>query len=135
MATNKLMEAAADILSGSKAKAPAMPPEKLDGEVVDIGGPTPENYKATDDSAKIHTTKAAKSATAPTTKPSAASSKVVDKLHKEAKEEDEDEDEDEDDEDEKEMKKTMKEDIDALFADDSTISEEFKSKVSTIFEA
>jgi hypothetical protein len=132
MATNKLMEAAADILSGSKAKAPAMPPEKLDGEVVDIGGPTPENYKATDDSAKIHTTKAAKSATAPTTKPSAASSKVVDKLHKEAKEEDEDEDEDED---EKEMKKTMKEDIDALFADDSTISEEFKSKVSTIFEA
>jgi hypothetical protein len=29
----------------------------------------------------------------------------------------------------------MKEDIDALFADDATISEEFKSKVSTIFEA
>jgi hypothetical protein len=34
-----------------------------------------------------------------------------------------------------EMKKKMKEDIDALFADDSTISEDFKSKVSTIFEA
>jgi hypothetical protein len=33
------------------------------------------------------------------------------------------------------MKKKMKEDIDALFADDSTISEDFKSKVSTIFEA
>jgi hypothetical protein len=32
-------------------------------------------------------------------------------------------------------KLSMKEDIDALFADDSTISEEFKSKVSTIFEA
>jgi hypothetical protein len=31
--------------------------------------------------------------------------------------------------------KKMKEDVDALFADDSTISEEFKSKVSTIFEA
>jgi hypothetical protein len=30
---------------------------------------------------------------------------------------------------------TMKEDIEALFADDETISEEFKSKVSTIFEA
>ena len=29
----------------------------------------------------------------------------------------------------------MKEDIDALFADDSTISEEFKSKAATIFEA
>jgi hypothetical protein len=33
------------------------------------------------------------------------------------------------------MKERMKEDVDALFADDSTISEEFKSKVSTIFEA
>lgn len=133
MATNKLMEAAADILSGSKSKAPAMPPEKLEGEVVDIGGPTPQNYKQDDNSAKIDTTKAAKSATAPTTKPSAASSKVVEKLHKEEKEE-EDEEEDED-EDKKEHKKSMKEDIDALFADDSTISEEFKTKVSTIFEA
>ena len=33
------------------------------------------------------------------------------------------------------MKEKMKEDVDALFADDSTISEEFKDKVSTIFEA
>ncbi len=33
------------------------------------------------------------------------------------------------------MKKKMKEDINALFADDSTISEEFKSKAATIFEA
>jgi hypothetical protein len=33
------------------------------------------------------------------------------------------------------MKEKMKEHVDALFADDSTISEEFKSKVSTIFEA
>jgi membrane-associated HD superfamily phosphohydrolase len=40
-----------------------------------------------------------------------------------------------DDEKKEMMKKKMKEDIDALFADDSTISEEFKSKVSTIFEA
>ena len=39
-------------------------------------------------------------------------------------------------EDEKEeMKKKMKEDINALFADDSTISEEFKTKAATIFEA
>jgi len=53
MATNKLMEAAADILSGSKAKAPAMPPEKLDGEMEVVGGPTPQNYKQDDDSAKL----------------------------------------------------------------------------------
>ena len=68
MASNKLMEAAADILSGSKKSAPAMPPEKLAGEVVDLGGPTNQNYESDDDSAKIDATKAAKSATAPTTK-------------------------------------------------------------------
>ncbi len=134
MATNKLMEAAADILSGSKARATAMPPQKLDGEVVDIGGPTPTNYKPDDNSAKLDTTKSSKSAAAPTTHPSAASSDTQLKM-KEAVEKDDDDDEDEDEEDKKEMKKTMKEDIDALFADDSTISEEFKSKVSTIFEA
>ena len=131
MASNKLFEAAAEILAQSKGAAPAMPTQKLDGETVDLGGPTPQDSKPTDDSNKIDTTKAAKSATAPTTKPSAASAKmeeteseeeiIAEKMH--------------DDEKKEEMKKKMKEDIDALFADDSTISEEFKSKVSTIFEA
>ena len=116
MASNKLFEAAADILAGSKSAAPAMPPEKLAGEVVDLGGPTNTNDKPTDDSAKIDAAKAIKSqAQAPQTKPSNASP------------------------DKQEMlgggQKTMKEDIEALFADDETISEEFKSKVSTIFEA
>ena len=87
-----------------------MPQEKLaDSSVVDLGGPTPTNSKPDDDSNKIDATKAAKSATAPTNKPSDASADT--------------------------QNKTMKEDIDALFADDATISEEFKSKVSTIFEA
>ena len=131
MASNKLFEAAAEILAQSKGAAPAMPTQKLDGETVDLGGPTPQDSKPTDDSNKIDTTKGAKSATAPTTKPSAASAKmeeteseeeiIAEKMH--------------DDEKKEEMKKKMKEDIDALFADDSTISEEFKSKVSTIFEA
>lgn len=121
MASNKLMEAAADILSGSKAKASAMPPQKLEGEVVDLGGPTPQNYKNDDDSAKIDATKAAKHAEAPKTKPSDASPDTQNKPVG--------------------GKKTMTEeesfesDIDALFADDSTISEEFKSKATTIFEA
>lgn len=121
MASNKLMEAAADILTGSKAKAPAMPPQKLEGEVVDLGGPTPQNYKNDDDSAKIDATKAAKNAEAPKTKPSDASPDTQNKPVG--------------------GKKTMTEeesfesDIDALFADDSTISEEFKSKATTIFEA
>ena len=140
MATNKLMEAAADILAGSKKSAPAMPPEKLPGaDAVDLGGPTPQSNKPDDDSNKIDATKAAKSATAPTTKPSAASADKQDAMKKMAEEEQKDEEiiaeKMHDDEKKEMMKKKMKEDIDALFADDSTISEEFKSKVSTIFEA
>jgi hypothetical protein len=116
MASNKLFEAAADILASSKGSAPAMPPQKLGGEVVDLGGPTNTNDKPTDDSAKIDAAKAIKSqAQAPQTKPSDASSDKQEMLGK--------------------GQSTMKEDIEALFADDETISEEFKSKVSTIFEA
>ena len=138
MATNQLMEAAAEILAGSKSKATGMPPQKLEGEVVDLGGPTPQNSKPDDDSNKIHTTKAAKSATAPKTHPSDASSKMPSTSL--AKEEDESlEDEELIDEDEEAIeeayKKKIKEDVDAIFADDSTISEDFRSKVSTIFEA
>ena len=76
MASNKLFEAAAENLATSKSSAPAMPPQKLDGEIVDLGGPTPQNSKPDDDSNKIHSTKGAKSAAAPTTKPSAASAKM-----------------------------------------------------------
>jgi hypothetical protein len=114
MASNKLMEAAADILSGSKKSAPAMPPEKLAGEVVDLGGPTNQNYKSDDDSAKIDATKAAKKAVAPTTKPSDASAKMEEVATDE---------------------EVFAEDIESLFADDSTISEDFKAKASTLFEA
>ena len=132
MATNKLMEAAADILAGSKKSASGEPMNKADAEVVDLGGPTNQNSKPMDDSAKIDAAKAIKGkAAAPTTKPSDASSKmeeieteeeiIAEKMH--------------DDEKKEEMKKKMKEDVEALFSDDSTISEEFKSKVSTIFEA
>jgi hypothetical protein len=120
MATNKLFEAAAEILASGKGKN-AMPPQKLDGETVDAGGPTPENYKQDDDSAKI--TPATKSATPATTKASDASAEMAKKtLSKE----------------ETEVEETafdLSEDINALFADDNTISEEFKTKVSTIFEA
>ena len=150
MATNKLMEAAADILSGSKSKAPGMPTQKLDGATyVDVGGPTPENYKPDDNSAKLDTTRAAKSATAPTTKPSAASSDTQNHPaggKNTMREEDEAEEQEEEfisehDEEElaeadmKMMKKKMKEDVDAMFGDDETISEDFKVKAATIFEA
>ena len=139
MATNKLMEAAADILAGSKKSATGMPSQKAEAEVVDLGGPTNQNSKPMDDSAKIDAAKAVKGkAVAPTTKPSDASSKMEDtevedeiiaeKMH-------DDEAEDKAMMKKMKMKEKMKEDVDALFADDSTISEEFKSKVSTIFEA
>ena len=114
MAQNKLFEAAADILAGTKGKN-AEPMPKAEGEVVDLGGPTPQDSKPDDDSNKIDATKAAKIATSPTTKPSDASADTQNSLKKEEVE--------------------VSGDIDAIFADDSTISEEFKSKVSTIFEA
>jgi hypothetical protein len=115
MAKNQLFEAAADILAQSKKTAGADPMPKADATPVDLGGPTPTDGKPDDDSNKIDATKAAKSATAPTTKPSDASPDTQNKPVGGTK--------------------TMKEDIDAIFADDDTISEEFKSKVSTIFEA
>jgi hypothetical protein len=110
-----------------------MPSQKLPGaEAQDLGGPTPENGKPDDDSHKIHAGKGATQMAAPTTKPSAASAKM---------EEVEGEVIDEMSHDDKsmkmkmKMKEKMKEDIDALFSDDDTISEEFKGKVTTIFEA
>ena len=122
MATNKLMEAAADILAGSKKSASGEPMHKADAEVVDLGGPTNQNSKPMDDSAKIDAAKAIKGkAAAPTTKPSDASSKM--------------EETEVEDEVIAEDKLDLSADINAMFADDSTISEEFKSKVSTIFEA
>jgi hypothetical protein len=143
MATNKLLEAAAEILAGSKSSAPAMPMQKPEGaSVVDMGGPTYTDSKPMDNSNKIDATKGAKSATAPTTKPSAASSDTQNKPAggKNTMREDEEYDEEQDEDviaeaDMKAMKKKMKEDVDALFGDDSTISEDFKSKAATIFEA
>ncbi len=126
MPTNKLMEAAAEILSSGKSKAAAMPPQKLPGEEVDLGGPTPQNAKPDDDSHKIDATKAAKSATAPTTKPSDASADTQLKMREE---------EEIEGTVVSEYRVNAKDDIDALFADDQNISEEFKSKVTTIFEA
>ena len=131
MANSKLMEAAAEILAGSKKSAGGMPSQRLPGaEAEDLGGPTPENGKPDDDSHKIHAGKGATQMAAPTTKPSAASAKmeevegeVIDEMSHDGKAM------------KMKMKEKMKEDIDALFSDDDTISEEFKGKVTTIFEA
>jgi hypothetical protein len=138
MATNKLMEAASKILN---EKLGAMPAETLpDSESVDLMPDAHKEPKVGEDiyaRYKVNATKAATSASAPTTNASDASSKM-----EEVETEDEVLDEMHGDEAQDKammkkmmMKKKMKEDVDALFADDSTISEDFKSKVSTIFEA
>ena len=133
MATNKLFEAAADILAGSKGKN-AMPMEKPEGaEVHDAGGPTPQNYKNDDDSAKI--SPSSKSASAPTTKPSDASSDTQNKPVGGKKTMREDEQVEDEEVIAEEEGIDVSGDINAIFADDKTISEEFKSKAATIFEA
>jgi hypothetical protein len=153
MATNKLFEAAADILAKSKSSAPAEAMPKLDGaSYEDLGGPTPQNSKPDDDSNKIDSAKGAKEAPKPTTKPSAASAKMEDtdvsdeeviaeeevslkemsskeKMKRGLYNKEEVEDLSQD------LKDQVQEDIEAMFADDSTISESFKTKATTIFEA
>jgi hypothetical protein len=105
--------------------------EKMPGsDAVDLGGPTPQNSKPMDDSEKIHATKAAKSATAPTTKPSNASPDTQLKMKQEETEVESDEMIDDEG-----IEIDVTEDINALFADDKTISEDFKQKAATIFEA
>ena len=156
MATNKLMEAAAEILAKSKSSAGGMPMPKLTqntppgnpGTPEDLGGPTPQNYKNNDDSAKL-TNKgkdtAGSNKSSLNMKPSAASSDVQlgDKNMKPGsgtnmmpEEEDREDEELVDDETAiEEMKAQMKEDVASLFADDKNISEDFKARAATIFEA
>ena len=134
MATNKLMEAAADILATSKKQAPADPMQKSDSQVVDLGGPKQDveaNKVGGDiyDKYKVDGSKSAKTAEAPKTKPSDASAK------QEEVESEEEVISETQEQVEESWKKKMKEDVDSLFADDTTISEDFKSKISTIFEA
>jgi len=152
MATNKLMEAAAEILASSKSSAGGMPMPKLShdtpgnsGTPEDLGGPTPQNNKPTDDSNKLLSKGSVKSASAPTTKPSAASADVQLGDHNmkpgsgtNMMPEEEDREEEEmidDDSAIEEMKAQMREDVASLFADDKNISEDFKAKAATIFEA
>ena len=68
---NQLLEAAAEILARSKKSAPSDSPKKPEGEVQDLGGDTPEKHA--DSNVKNAT---GTKATAPTTKPSAASSQM-----------------------------------------------------------
>jgi hypothetical protein len=114
------------------------------GTPEDLGGPTPQNNKPTDDSNKLASKGSAKSATAPAAKPSAASSDVQlgDKNMKAGTgtammPEDADVEEEilDDDSAVEGIKAQIKEDVASLFGDDSSISDDFKTKAATIFEA
>jgi hypothetical protein len=156
--------------AGAKA-AEAMPklsgnlPDGQSGSWEDLGGPTPENYKPDNDSAKLKTPgatlKQVKDVVNKGAKPAEAMKGMKeeeefeydeDEELLEAAEEDEDEEEedeeeeegsakkgkkkDEEDEDEDEMKEEfdIEEDVNALIEGEE-LSEEFKERAKTIFEA
>jgi hypothetical protein len=131
------------------------------GSWEDLGGPTPENYKSDDDSAKLKTPgatlKQVKDVVNKGAKPAEAMKEEEDLEYDEDEElveashEDEEDDEDEDDDkkkskkgdededeedDEDEMKEEydIEEDVNALLAGED-LSEEFQEKARTIFEA
>jgi len=131
--------------SKTAVNASAKPADSMDtsvaGSYEDLGGPTPENYKPDDDSAKLKT-------------PGATLKQVKDVVNKGAaaadavKEEEELEDEEilteEDDEEEVEVEETEEEEMEESFQieDDvnallggEELSESFKEKAKVIFEA
>jgi hypothetical protein len=116
---------------------PADPQKKLENEgsglagVEDLGGPTPQNSKPDDDSNKYRVV--AKSASAPTTKPSAASASQGASIKKEDAEV-EGEELTESEEEETMIEVDLSADVAAL-TEGEDLSEEFKAKAATIFEA
>ena len=130
------------------------------GSWEDLGGPTPENYKSDDDSAKLKTPgatlKQVKDVVNKGAKPAEAMKEEEELEYEEDEElleasddeEDEDEEEDdkkkskkgakeedeEDDEDEMKEEYDIEEDVNALLAGED-LSEEFQEKARTIFEA
>ena len=132
------------------------------GSWEDLGGPTPENYKSDDDSAKLKTPgttlKQVRDVVNRGAKPAEAMKEEEDPEYDEdeelleASEEEEDDEDEDEDEDEKGKKKNKKEeddededdemmeeydieeDVNALL-DGENLSEEFQEKARTIFEA
>jgi len=143
---NVVTKGASPAESPSKSATPVLTPGQT-GSWEDLGGPTPQNYRPDDDSAKLKDPSAtlAQVRDVVNAKASAADSM---KSVKEETEEDEDlvdeEDEEEDvvseespeEEDEEEVQEDfdIEEDVNALLAGED-LSEEFQEKARTIFEA
>jgi hypothetical protein len=122
----------------------------------DLGGPTPENYKPDDDSAKLKTDSAGLQPVKNVVNRGAKAADPMKKMKEdqeledelilqEAEEEEEDEEEEDDEDEEKKSKKKSKEkemdesfqiedDVNALLGGEE-LSEEFKEKAKIIFEA
>ena len=140
-------------------------PDGQTGSWEDLGGPTPENYKADDDSAKLKTpgatlkqvkdvvNKGAKAADAMKGMKEEeelddedlieeeTEEEIVEAKHEEEEEEkggkkkkEEEDEEDEEDEEEVKEEYDIEEDVNALLGGED-LSEEFKEKAKTIFEA
>ena len=120
--------------------APAQPMEKLPGtEVEDLGGPTPENYKPDDDSAKLKTPggtlKQVKDVVNKGAKPAMPMQKEEEEMDAEATLEETSEVTDEVVEEEViEDEINIEDDVNALLGGEE-LSEEFRAKAKTIFEA
>ena len=137
----------------TKGAAQAEPMQKLStgiapgqtGSWEDLGGPTPENYKVDDDSAKLKDPGATLSQVKDVVNAKAAKAEAMKKMAEETEEDEEDfiaEEEvteameEGEDEDEGGMKKEefdIEEDVNALLAGEE-LSEEFQEKARTIFE-
>lgn len=157
---NYLMEAAAEVLSKSISSAPKDGPKKLEAETHDLGGPTPTTLEKD----KPNATAGAPTATAPgpaapvgqmpspgkLTSVAIGEDKEVDIVVKDKKDDKKDDDKSDDKDDEKsddkdddkddakmeeEWKQQLKEDVANILASESNLSEEFRTKVATIYEA
>jgi hypothetical protein len=110
------------------------------GSWEDLGGPTPENYKSDDDSAKLKTPgttlKQVRDVVNKGAKPAEAMKEEEDLEYDEDEEllEASEEEDDEDEEDEMMEEYDIEEDVNALL-DGENLSEEFQEKARTIFEA
>ena len=144
----------------TKGAKPAEPMPKLDldtpgqtGNWEDLGGPTPENYKSDDDSAKLKEPSATLSSVKNVVNKGAKPAEPMKKMSEEAEDEEEEvvaaeETESEDEveevvaesdeetpaEEEVEEEFSVEEDVNALLSGEE-LSEEFQEKARTIFEA
>jgi len=134
----------------TKGAAPAEPMTSAGIPVEDLGGPTPENYRPDDDSAKLNTPGAslaqvknvvnAKAAAADAMKEESEEEEDVieeetdEEEDLEAGEEGDDEEEETEEEEVVEEDFDIEEDVNALLAGEE-LSEEFQEKARTIFEA